>query len=85
MDDPATTEFTFLEAHKKNILQNIKSVSELDGESGKYLWAALYHNQYLDSAIEKKEDTAELWITDEDLPLLANVADSPLRDRLATE
>jgi len=75
MDDPDLGRFSFLKQHKTNVLGNIKSVSELDGESGKYLWAAMYHNQFLDREIEKNEETQELWITEDELPLLETVED----------
>ncbi|MBB6367958.1 hypothetical protein FHR56_003123 [Xanthomonas sacchari] len=75
IDDPHIGGHFFLKQHKTNILGNIKSTSELDGETGKYLWAAMYHNQFLDSEIERNEDTLELWITEEELPLLETVLD----------
>lgn len=75
MDDPHIGGHSFLKQHKANILGNIKSRSDLDGESGKYLWAAIYHNQFLDSELVKNEDTLELWITEDELPLLETIQD----------
>lgn len=75
MDDPVLGGHSFLKQHKENILGNIKSTSELDGETGKYLWAAVYHNQFLDSEIKSNKDTLELWITEDELPLLETVQD----------
>jgi hypothetical protein len=75
MDDPHLGGHSFLKQHKANILSNIKSFTELDGESGKYLWAAMYHNQFLETEIKKSEETDELWITEEELPLLEAVRD----------
>ena len=75
MDDQHIGGHSFLKQHKANILRNIKSVVELDGESGKYLWAAMYHNQFLDTEIRKNKETEELWITEEELPLLEALRD----------
>ena len=73
LDDPPVHGHPFLERHKENILKNIKSTSELDGESGKYLWAALYHNQYLETSVTRTEESGKLWITEAELPLLNTV------------
>jgi len=75
MDDPEVGGFSFLEQHKKNILRNIKSISDLDGESAKYLWAAKYHNHFMDGEFEKNDDTNGLWITEDELPLLETARD----------
>jgi hypothetical protein len=70
MDDPIGDAPNFLRRHKANILKNIRSVSELDPESAKYLWAAIYHNEYLDREVQKNKGNKDLWISDNELPLL---------------
>jgi len=67
MTEPDKNLVNFIKKHKNNILHNIKSNKILNGETGKYLWTAIYHNEYLKRSGINNDD---LRITEEELPLL---------------
>lgn len=67
----------FFENSKKLIMSNVSGKKGLDGVLSKYIWLSHYHNFAVGECFERVPETEDMWVTESEFPLLAEMSKAP--------